>query len=165
MKKLLNNPWFVAGLALVAILFASRNLVFGIFADDDQPFDDEDSDAWEELDDATAGEQLIGIEHLSSVDVESVVWLYTPARDPFSPYQTFSPDSLPTSQDFSVVADQGIRPRLSALVVGERSSFAVLDGKIVRSGEFHGGYWIQQIHRNGVELLADGVSLSIRANE
>ncbi len=163
MKKLLNNPYAVVVLAIAAVMFVSRNVITNFLGEETEIVEDDDS--WDEFSDANAEARLIGIEQLSSVDSAAVVWLSTPRRDPFSPFQTFSGTEQIASQGFYEMADSPRRPRLSALVVGERTNFAVLDGRIVRAGESIGGFWIEKISAAGVDVMADGQRFRIKPNE
>ena len=163
MKKLLNNPYAVVVLAILAVMFVSRNVITNFLGQEPQELEDDDS--WDEFSDANAEQRLIGIDQLSSVNSAAVVWLSNPRRDPFSPFQTFTGTEQIESQDFREMADSPRRPLLSALVVGERTNFAVMDGEIVRAGETINGFWVEKISAAGVDVRADGQRFRIKPNE
>lgn len=163
MKKLLNNPWAVAVLVLAAGLFAARNLVLP----NTSVMVEEDDDTWEEIDGASAEQQLIGIEQLSFVNSEDIFWKEVPKRDPFSPHIRLK-NALAAVVERQVIgksADLVRRPRLSALIAGERSNFAVLDGQIVGRGDTISGYYVLGISSRGVVVTRDGSRWTINAEE
>ena len=153
MKNLLNNHWLIVALAIVAVLMLVRSII--------QPFSSESgfedtTDAYDWLDNTDAEDQA-GIKSvpLQAVSTSNIFWNTHPERDPFSP------DRLINSHDVRAIqyqaeansGDIGNRqPVLSALVAGQFSKFAIIDGKIMQEGESAGEFRVGRIARDGVWL-------------
>ncbi len=151
MKALFNNAWFIIGLGVFGLIFSARSLLAPLIGSGEN-FDDVDVTDWQSEPSVTE-ESIIGNTALVAVDTSQLFWNPHPRRDPFSPNIYIKKQELSQlkGQANTKLGDISFRrPELSAVVAGETSRFAVLDGQIVKEGDYISGYQIKGILRDGV---------------
>lgn len=130
MRKLLNSPWFVAVLALAALLFVGR----AVFSTPSSPAPG--APVMESTDEtpSPAGEDgAEGAPRLSLAGALKTLVIPAAARDPFAlPVRTDAADPEPGSVVMVEVVD---RLRLSAIWVQGPAVFLLLNGRICQPGD------------------------------
>lgn len=166
---MLNNRWFVIGLAGVAMFLIATRVVVpllkqvdnerAIIADSDEfDVDVESGIAGSGIDSRDQGEQFENAQYaISAVDVAALHWQERPARDPFSKTVNRQPlievktteASAPTALARAAVVRW---PSVSAVVDSRQHQFAVVDGVIRKPGDRFGGFELRAIERQTVSL-------------
>lgn len=157
MKKILNNPYFVALLAVCALAYVAYKLSPLFFEEEAT------GDGYyvpEDLDDPMAISESTS-DAVSRIDTESIQidWLAKPARDPFSSVtakildldNTFSG----TSKQEGVLAELIELPELSAIIINKNSRLAMLDKKIYAIGDSVKSFKIISIEPDYVEISGE----------
>jgi hypothetical protein len=147
-KNLLNNPWVIATLCLVAGGMVYMNVAPPMFSDAAQLADaNVDTEDW-----LVVEEQIQGTRYkLRAVDAIELTWNASPQRDPFTFAGT--PAAAATIPDTAETTQKApSQPRLTALVAGTDSRLAVVDGRIVAEGDSVSGHRVRQITPQGVLL-------------
>ncbi|MDT0595474.1 hypothetical protein [Glaciecola petra] len=157
MKKILNNPFFVAALAICALAYVGYMLV-PLFLDDEitgdgyyVPEDIEDPMA---LSESTS-------DAVSRIDTQSIQidWFTQPIRDPFT---TFTAETLDfhngdeshSSQESALT--QVIEfPELSAIIINKNNRLAMFDRKIYSVGDNVKSFKIISIEPDYVEISGE----------
>lgn len=166
MKKLLNNPWFIVGLSACAFVLLGLNILSAL--DEDVEYT-QDVDEYDWLDGNSLNAQPIaGESQLTAVITEGLYWNTSPKRDPFGPSADLDKRDVSYFQN-KVIFETGdnklMKPVLSALIAGENSRFAMINGGVVQEGDYVAGFLVQQIDRGGVWLQARNGGYRLRLNQ
>lgn len=164
MKRLLNNPWFVGVLALVAVAFVAHSLI---------PADDGSGSAVvvEEsgADDSSPGDSAVP--GTGTVNVREALEELSggaPTRDPFSP-RAKAVSATVAQAEKAPPPDLVETIRLTALWTQNGETFALINDRICRTGDklgrltletaTHDGVWVT--HWKGRDFLAIGASFTL----
>ncbi|MFK8066739.1 MAG: hypothetical protein AB8D52_00670 [Gammaproteobacteria bacterium] len=158
MKKLLNSKWVVLGLAICAIASLVQSIALPLlqtpaFDSVAEEFIDPLLDASTEIfDQATSDNPAIK----QSIDIDNLSVVTKPKRNPFQ--------ALPVTKEFMekdvkkkkeqkvVTRTPVINPRLDAIIINDGARYAVLDSKIITSGDSFGEFHIESIQSNHIDL-------------
>ena len=154
--KILNNRWSIVLLSFFAIAMIVRSLM---------PYFSASQTLTEEIDEydwfgdsEIQQESVVSVSRLESVVTEALFWNTEPKRDPFGDKTLFSSGDARLIQGQANAKTGDISKaelELSALVSGEISKIAVINGEIVREGD-----WIQLQRVNRIDkdsvLMSDG---------
>lgn len=166
---MLNNRWFVIGLAGVAMFLIATRVVAPllkqvdnarvIIADSDElGVDVESGIAGSGIDRRDQGEQFENAQYaISAIDVAALYWQELPTRDPFSKTEIRQPLIEVKTTEASVVttlASAAVErwPSVSAVVDSRQHQFAVVDGVIRKPGDRFGGFELRAIERHTVSF-------------
>ncbi|MEL6366825.1 MAG: hypothetical protein AAFR91_02920 [Pseudomonadota bacterium] len=167
---MLNNRWFVFGLAGLAVLLIGMNVLRPLLdarEDDWVPPDDPsyyDVDIENDLTGTGIDTPLQGAQFdsaqlaISSINVAALHWDERPARDPYVPSATVSEAALNAVQAAvksapRVMTPTSVRwPTVSAVVDSRRHQYAVVDGEIRKPGDRFGGFELVGIEQQSVRL-------------
>jgi hypothetical protein len=163
MKKLLNNPWFVGVLALVAVAFVAHSL---IPANGGSGSAIVEQTGGEEMTDGDTGHPAGGV-----VDVRRALDELSggaPTRDPFSMRAKTAPAAV-VQVEKAPPPDLVETVRLTALWTQNGETFALINDRICRVGDklgrltletaTHDGVWVA--HWKGRDFLAIGGSFTL----
>lgn len=156
MKKLFNSQWFIITLSLFAVAMLIRSITMP-FLDKPQYSDDVPYDPWDET--ILKNENTIENIELNQVLSDRILWETQPDRDPFSRTIKIDNDDVRTVQNQVHAEMDDIfdgRPVLSALIAGEQSKFAIINGILVEEGDYVESLKVRKIAKNGVWLYGAG---------
>lgn len=144
MRKLLNNPWIVAALALAAVAFVGTSLwpkpMRGVAVAAVEPSPDS-TDSGEQVPVAVEGASLSMEQALQSLAVTTL-----PA-DPFASRPKHTAESL-TEQIY--VPDTTETVKLSAIWTQEGKTYVLINGQIHEAGDHIDGIKIESANQEGV---------------
>lgn len=162
MQNLLNNRWLIIALALLAVLMLVRSIMLSL---NTGPVLDDYTDTYDWLENSGSGETVVTKPAtLQTATTGDIFWNTHPRRDPFSPNRLIHSRDVRTIQYQAKTKSGDIsdrQPVLSALVAGQMSRFAIIDGKIVEEGDSIGKFKVGQIARDGVWLHTQGRSFKL----
>jgi len=151
LKNLSNNPWFIACLALFAIVYLVVS-VGGLILDDE-------AQAYVPIDaDASSSTSFSGVTpQVFDMELLNIAWLDDVSRDPFGVVE------LPPrgSGNDALIADKILK--LDAIFIGESTRMAVINQRLVREGDAIGSYRVLAIKRSQVILAWDNKRLVLEA--
>ena len=151
MRKLLNNPAFVAVLALAALVFVGWSLLVKSGPDAaiaPVPLAAEESPAGDDETAAADSARMSPAEALRALSIAAVV------RDPFSlPAAKEDPDAKPADE---TVASTIERIRLSAVWVQGAAVYLLLNGKVCEPGDRVGRFAIESAEIGGAWITFPG---------
>ncbi len=162
MKKLLNNPWFVGVLALVAVAFVAHSLIPADGGSDAAVVEEAFSDDSSSADSALANRGAVDVrEALKELSAGAV-------RDPFSARAKTAPTTL-AQADKAPLPDLVETIRLTALWTQNGETHALINDRICRVGDTlgrltlekatHDGVWVT--HWKGRDFLSIGASFTL----
>lgn len=145
MRKLLNNPWVVGGLALVALAFVGMPLL-----PKQNPVDSpspvvDDVRSLEPSDDETL---QAGVASSDIALALKELAIATPLRDPFAARAKAVPATLIAEQ--ASVPDSVDTLRLSAIWLQGAETFVLINGSICQEGDEFSRFKIESVTREGV---------------
>ncbi len=153
MQNLLNNRWLIVALTIAAVLMLARSLTHSLFS---TPEFDDSADVYDWLENTEPVSSAINSGTVpQTTSTGNIFWNANPGRDPFSRYKTYATKDTRAIQHQAKVKSGDIRgrqPILSALVSGQISKYAIVDGKIVTEGDSVGKFRIIAIVNDGVWL-------------
>ena len=150
MRKLLNNPAFVAVLAVVALAFVGWS--FLAKSEPSASFAPEPVVA----EDVSAGEAEAGVDTVGLSPAEALRLLVLPSvvRDPFSlPAAKEDPATAPADEAAAAIVE---RVRLSAVWVQGTAVYLLLNGKVCAPGDRVGRFAIESAEIGGAWLTFPG---------
>ena len=160
LKKLFNNPWFVAGIGACALIYLGIAVVAPLVMDDPVDYADDEALAYVEGDDEFYDETVLEDLYLDEAGPEAeaeseagqggsrenIAWLYDIDRDPFA--GTFLDRQTIDAVDL---------PRIGALFVGEDIRAAVVNDRLVREGDTIAQFYVDAIDKERVVLRRAGI--------
>lgn len=178
MKRLFNNPWFIAALACFALYYVYDNAVAPYWSSKKVTNDDVPTFIEDVI--GTTLNDSEGSETLRKVNIHDLYWNETPTRDPFSPKPIISQKDLDEAikirqkndakkqkeiKKKNIITKQNKKitpekpeplPVLSGFVAGLTTRQAVVDGNIVSEGEVLEKFQIVSIKTDGVLIKNRG---------
>ena len=150
MRKLLNNPAFVAVLALAALAFVG----WSFLAKSDPVASSAPESLVAEEAPAGDGESVGETERLSPAEALRVLSIPAAVRDPFSlPAAKEDPDAKPTDEAAASTIE---RIRLSAVWVQGAAVYLLLDGKVCVPGDRVGRFAVESAEIEGAWITFPG---------
>lgn len=146
MKKLFNNPWFVAALGAFAMIYLGFSVVKPLFQDDsvDTDYSMVDPLGLADFEEEVAA-AVTGRRTGQSANRDEIGWLQNRTRDPFS-------DTL-LAEEFGTVQTL---PKVEALFVGAGVQAAVINNRLVRVGDVVDRFRVVDIAAQRVQVSLDG---------
>jgi hypothetical protein len=143
MRKLLNNPWFVGAMALIALGFVIRAVLPSrpIYAQGGAEASDGSTTESGPIDAGDASAVSIPVA-LKALSIPSII------RDPFSAILIADKTSAPS--ETSAPADSVDTVHLSAVWIQQGTALAIINGRIAESGEEFGRLKVESTTSDGV---------------
>ncbi|MGC8829382.1 MAG: hypothetical protein ACP5TE_06350 [Verrucomicrobiia bacterium] len=155
MRKILDNPYFVGVLVILALIVAFRKPLFSWFEGmKSVPAVNYISTNVTALTEKVKPQSVAQIQPEilpdSKIETQSIQWILTPTRNPF---RSVIKKGLSKTNVVEEVSPQpGQQFNLSAVVIEKNKKFAVINGKVLSEGDSISGYRVIKIERDSVEL-------------
>jgi type II secretory pathway component PulC len=162
MRKLLDNPYVVGLLVLVALIIVFKKPVLGLFEKVKQT---------QAVVPATPTNAIAKVTKTVTniiekpepvilpdqpIEVESIQWILQPARNPFQ--RVKPPDSGDSSTNNAITEVPPDQPlELTGILFEKDKKLAVINNRVVQEGETIAGYKVESIERDYVILSGYGV--------
>lgn len=148
MRKLLNKPWFVAMLALAAVVFVAKSLhdqrrAHAWASSAGEPFESTAEDFAEDTVDVEPASSATLVDALKSLSLADRL------PNPFEPRRPRAEDNGETQERLPDFTES---VRLTALWQQEEERLAHVNGRIVRAGETLGRITLESFEREGIWL-------------
>jgi len=145
MKSLFNNPWFIAGIGIFALIYFGLTVVKPLLIEEGGSY--VDTGNFDFFGDDTAVNTSTGAAKSSIQGREDIGWLYDLDRDPFSGTLL----SIQSNQSRPL-------PKLEALFLGAGVQAAVVNNRLVYVGDIVDHYKVTHIAAQHVQVSHRGRS-------